>query len=370
MATTNTLITPDIVAREALIALENNLVMAGLVHRDYSDEFKQVGDTVTIRKPAVFEAKTFTSATDPQNVTETSIDVKLDTHLDVTFALGVKELTLDIVNFRTQFIDPAMRAHAQAIDLKLCNLYKGIPSFYGTAATTPDALEDIAGVRKMLNDQKVPMGERRLVIDSTAEAEFLVLDAIINAEKSGTTEALRNANLGRLMGFGVYMDQNIRTHDSGGDTACAIDNKGTAYAVGATAIHVDGLSAAMVAGDAIKVGSEYYSIASVGTLDTADQDLVLGEPIRTAANFVDDVAVTVLADHTANMAFHRNALALVTRPLAPPLGAARAEVLSWNGISVRVVYAYDSASKVDTISLDLLCGAKVIYPELACRLLG
>ena len=40
----NTFLTPDIIAKEALMVLENNLVMAGLVHRDYSPEFAKVGD--------------------------------------------------------------------------------------------------------------------------------------------------------------------------------------------------------------------------------------------------------------------------------------------------------------------------------------
>ena len=44
----NVFLTPDIIAREALIVLENNLVMANLVHRDYSDEFVSVGDTAVL----------------------------------------------------------------------------------------------------------------------------------------------------------------------------------------------------------------------------------------------------------------------------------------------------------------------------------
>ena len=48
----NTFLTPDIIAREALMVLRNNAVMANLVHRDYSDEFVNgVGDTITVRKP-------------------------------------------------------------------------------------------------------------------------------------------------------------------------------------------------------------------------------------------------------------------------------------------------------------------------------
>ena len=42
----NTFLTPDIIAKEALMVLENNLVMAGLVNRDYSPEFAKVGDTL------------------------------------------------------------------------------------------------------------------------------------------------------------------------------------------------------------------------------------------------------------------------------------------------------------------------------------
>ena len=53
----NTLIKPSVVAREALMVLRNNAVMANLVHRDYSSEFVAgVGDTITVRKPTTFVA--------------------------------------------------------------------------------------------------------------------------------------------------------------------------------------------------------------------------------------------------------------------------------------------------------------------------
>lgn len=43
----NTILTPNVIANEALMVLKNNLVMANLVHRDYEKEFVKVGDTVT-----------------------------------------------------------------------------------------------------------------------------------------------------------------------------------------------------------------------------------------------------------------------------------------------------------------------------------
>lgn len=72
----NTFLTPDIIAREALMQLRNNAVMAQLVHRDYSSEFAgAVGDTISIKKPASFVAKEFGTEIELQDATEGSIDV-------------------------------------------------------------------------------------------------------------------------------------------------------------------------------------------------------------------------------------------------------------------------------------------------------
>ena len=117
----NTFLTPSVVAREALMVLENNLVMANLVHRDYSDEFVQVGDTVTIRKPAKFTAKNFAGAIVRQDASEGSVAVKIDRHRDVSFEVTSREMTLDIRDFSSQLIAPAMRAIAQAVDEDLLN---------------------------------------------------------------------------------------------------------------------------------------------------------------------------------------------------------------------------------------------------------
>ena len=69
----NTILTPNIIANEALDVLRTNAVMANLVHRDYSSEFVAgVGDTITVRKPATFEAKEFTTEVEVQDATAAS----------------------------------------------------------------------------------------------------------------------------------------------------------------------------------------------------------------------------------------------------------------------------------------------------------
>ena len=95
----NQILTPQIIANEALMVLESNLTMANLVHRDYSKEFVQVGDTITVRKPSKFVAKNFIGETEEQNLSEGSVPVKLDRYRDVTIPVTSKEMTLDIKDF-------------------------------------------------------------------------------------------------------------------------------------------------------------------------------------------------------------------------------------------------------------------------------
>ena len=110
----NTILTPNVIANEALMVLKNNLVMANLVHRDYENEFVKVGDTVTARRPSKFVAKNFTGAVDPQDLNEGGVPVKMDRLRDVTVQITSKEMSLDLRDFSAQVIEPAMTAIASA----------------------------------------------------------------------------------------------------------------------------------------------------------------------------------------------------------------------------------------------------------------
>lgn len=75
-------------------------------------------------------------------------------------------------------------------------------------------------------------------------------------------------------------------------------------------------------------------------------------------------------DSEASLAFHRTAIAFVTRPLMLPEGAARAEYAQYKGIGVRVVWDYNSKYKRDEISFDLIFGVKVLDPARAVVIYG
>ena len=366
----NTFLTTQEIAREALIRLRENQVMARLVHTDYSNEFGSKGDTINVRKPAVFTANEFTSTISAQDVSESSVAVALDKIADVSVAITSKQMTLNIEDFGTQVLDGAMNAIAQKIDSDLHALHVDIPYSFGTAGTTPDALSDLAGARKILQDNKVPATMRNLVMDTSAEAEFLALDAVVNADKSGSTAALRDANLGRLMGFDVYASQNVADFTTT-ITAAATPLTAGVTAAGATTINIDSassLTGVVAKGTIIQIGA--YEFVATANATAASNAVAVPVYPAVPAEIADNTAVTFIGSHTANLAFHKNAFAFVNRPMALPSGGADGYQTSFEGLSIRVTQDYSISTKTETMSFDILYGVKTLYPELAGKLLG
>lgn len=278
----NTFLTPSIIAKEALMVLRNNAVMANLVHRDYSEDFAAVGDKITVRKPATFTADEYSGSIRVQDATESGVEVKMDKLLDVSFAVTSKQMTLDINDFSEQLLVPAMQAFADKIDKALIGLESNVTN----RVTSTEAKADMIAARKFLTNAAAPLTDRHYVYNADVEAELLATDLFVNASAVGDEgTALREASLGRKFGMDCYVDQNI-------------------------------------------------------------------EPAAEAGN-------------AEAVAFHKNAFALVTRPLALPQGAANAHIENYDGFALRVVYGYDMDKKTDTVSIDMLCGVAVLDEQLA-----
>lgn len=106
----------------------------------------------------------------------------------------------------------------------------------------------------------------------------------------------------------------------------------------------------------------------------------IGTPTATSLTIDRPTAVTVANTNKVGigpkgeycLAFHRNAIALVTRPLATPKAGAGAlsAVANDNGLAVRVVIAYDPYKQGHLVTVDLLCGIEVLDTNLGCVILA
>ena len=356
----NTFLTPKIIANEALMVLESQLTMANLVHRDYSQEFVKVGDTITVRKPAKFVAKNFVGTTHGQDITEGSVDVKMDRFRDVTVNVTSKELTLNIKDFSAQVVTPALSAIAQAIDMDL--LAVGVEKAGKTAivSSTPK-LDDIAGVGKALDMSKAPLQNRRLVLPAEIRYKYNTLDNFAKQCYAGDSRALRDAEIGKVYTCETFASENCP------HSAAATPGTVTAYKVAGTKdtqqFTVTGGNPAtgkIAAGDQLIVGGYLYTVTEDLTLTSGGGTLKVDQNLP--ADIEETDAKVISKAHA--LGFHRNGIALVTRQLELPMGASKAHIASANGLAVRVVMDYDSTSKTDSISFDIIYGIKELDTSL------
>lgn len=356
----NEFLTPKIIANEALMVLESQLTMANLVHRDYSQEFVKVGDTITVRKPAKFVAKNFVGTTHGQDITEGSVDVKMDRFRDVTVNVTSKELTLDIKDFSAQVVTPALSAIAQAIDMDLLAVGVEKAGKTATVSSTPK-LEDIAGVGKALDMSKAPLQNRRLVLPAEIRYKYNTLDNFAKQCYAGDSRALRDAEIGKVYTCETFASENCP------HSAAATPGTVTAYKVAGTKdtqqfTVTEGTPATgkIAKGDQLIVNGYLYTVEEDLTLSSG------GGTLKVDQNLPADVSATdakVISKAHA-LGFHRNGIALVTRQLELPMGASKAHIASANGLAVRVVMDYDSASKTDSISFDIIYGIKELDTSL------
>jgi len=213
----NNFLTPDIIAQAALATLYETTVMAQLVHRDYEPEFvPKRGGKVTVRKPATFVAEEFVQADgiNVQDAAEDGVLVELNHFADVSFAVTSRHLSLDILDFSAQLLDPAMEAISQKIDRDVLSLRDDVTQEVGVvggdvmhAWSDPRSLID-AG--RVLDEANAPERERRGVVGPLMAANWVADPLFHEADKRGSTEGLIEAGIGRKFGFDTYKTQNVR----------------------------------------------------------------------------------------------------------------------------------------------------------------
>jgi hypothetical protein len=377
MANTLGYYNPLFYAQEALIQLEKALGMASRVHRGYEQERRSFnrGEYINIRKPSTFSAQDAPATA--EDIVSESVQIQLAYWREVKFKLTDKELAFTSQMIIDEHIRPAAYALADDVDLKLAALYADIPWYHDLASTT--AVTDVTGTRKVMVDNAVPLGGENVyyMVGSAFEKGLLDLAAFTQHQGGGerAVESQRRGYLGKRYGFEFFTNQNTPSHTAGtcADATGAID-LGAGYSKGDTTIHIDGVTdgGTWKAGDSFVIdgNTQRYAVTADVTFTGGEADVTFTPGL--AADVANDAVVTGRVDtHTANLAFHRNAFALVMAPLpdmAKNLGAQVVTVIDpITGLSIRSrVYYVGNSSEVH-VALDILYGVKTLDPNLAVR---
>jgi len=155
-----------------------------------------------------------------QEITFVSEIITLDKHKAIYCELERIAAIQANVDVRGEIIEEMALELALQIDKDLIVELKDISSAAPdhwldyAAAGGPIAQADILEARRLLSVQKVPMNDRYLVISPTQEKAMLLISDFVRADQYGSSEGLRNGELGRIYGFTVLVHTELDAVDS------------------------------------------------------------------------------------------------------------------------------------------------------------
>lgn len=364
----------------AMIEMQNALGMASTVYRDYSPEVMQKGSTVSIRVPSTFTATDEPSDTSP--ITTSYKNISLSSWSGCRIAITDKEFACSDERLISDHIRPMVYAIASRVDTELNSLYKKIP--WSVNVSTEPSVTDLINARETLFTNKAPVNDASnffLEMDPATEAGYLGLQAFSQNQGSGNygINTQLTGNLGPRYGFNTYMNQNVASHTKG--TAAA--TSGTlatvsSYSAGESLVSFDAtvVTGNVVPGDIIYFAghSQQYTITNTIVADLNRFNGVTFTP-ELQEDLQDNEAVTLVLNTGAqNLAYHRNAFALIVRPLPDygnmdNIGVMAATITDEkNGLALRTRYFYDGKNSQLNFAIDFLYGLDVLYENLGCRL--
>lgn len=415
---TNSVLTIDVIAKESVRILDNELVMAKKVYRGLESEFGsakngfEAGDTVSMRRPTDFTVRDGAVSVN-QDITEGKVALTVDKQKGIDFGFTSKELTLSIGELSERVIKPAMVQLANKIDQDLMGLYKYVPSWVGTPGNTVNSYGDFAKAPERMDEYAIPTDGRAAVL-SPADHWGLLGSQTSLYIQDAAKGAYRKGSLGEIGGVDTYMSQNVPTHVAGNwasGSSVAVDGALTASTTSYAAVKdtmlqtvtFDTFTAtapAPLPGDVFEIADVWavnpvtkarlpfkkqFTVISVANASGNQCDITFypamiwdgafkNIDVTTGVTDLDGKAVTALGTagtgYRQNLVFHPNAFALAIVPMVSPPGAAEVSRKTYKGTSVRLIPTYDGTNDRSNFRLDVLYGVKAIDPRLATRLSG
>lgn len=385
MANTLTDVMPKILAI-GLQRLRKRLVMPRLVNTDFSPDTATRGNTVNIPVPPSITTRAVSPDVTPTAApahTQSTVPIALDQWYEAPIVFTDKE-RLEVLDRSVQMaVEAAADALAERVNASIMGLYDEVYSIVGTAGTTPftggspNTYAVASEARKVLNTNKAPMGERRIVVDPDAEEAAINLSEFADSSFAGSPDVLIEGDIGRKLGFDWFMDQQVPSHTAGSITTGAVAKAATNQALGTKAVVCTTAASTgavdLKKGDIITFAGDsqtYVVTADVAEASAASDFSLNIEPgLKVALEGGEDLTLT--ATHVSNLAFHRDAFAIAVRQFLPP-SAPQAQVMTMvdqaTGLPLRLEVTRQN--RQDYWAFDLLWGVKSIRPELAVRIAG
>ena len=391
----NTLLTSDIITREAQRILHQKLNFIGRVNRSYDDSFAKsgakIGDTLRIRLPTQYTVTDGATISTQDSVQEnTSLTVNNRKHVAMDFT--DEELALDIDRFSELHLEPAMAVLAANVESDmLANVYKDVYNQINNVASDI-TYKLVAKGRQKLVDNLSPM-DNTVTASLNTEDTVDLNDAVKGLFNPQTTlsDQYREGMIGRQSGFTFYENTFMPRHATGTDDGTGDYLANSAVAQTGTSATVNTGTGTMTVGDVFTIAGvnrvhpetkvdtgkaqQFVVTTAVGasatTINFLPEIIVTGGQQNVTNGIADNSAFTKIggasAAHDISLGFHRDAFAFATADLPLPNGMDMASRKIQDGLSLRFVRGFDINNSTFVSRFDILYGYKTIRPQLAFR---
>jgi hypothetical protein len=388
----NTLLTSDIITREALRILHQKSTFLSRINRQYDNSFAQssakIGDTLRIRLPNQYTVRDGPTYAGQDTVEEsTSLAVRSIKGVDMTFTQ--EDLTMKLDDFSANVIEPAIAGLAASIEADC--LAQACNDVYQVVGSTADAItfRDIMLGRKRLNDSLAPSSNRTALLNTTDNVELV--DALKGLFQDSTNVAKQYTEgyMGRTGGFDFMESTLFSRHNRGAADVNYLTNSATAQ-TGNSLIVDTGAGAASV-GDVFTIGGVFevhpetkvstgvlkqFVVTSAyaggaGTIQFSPAIVTTGGRQNVSNGAANNQPVlfygTASTAFGQSLLFNRDAFTFATADFIMPSGVDMAARKTIDGISMTMARQYDIDLPGFKTRIDVLYGFKTIRPELAVR---
>ena len=392
----NSILTPTAVTREALRVLHQKLNFVGNIVRDYDDSFAKkgakIGDTIKVRLPNQYTVRSGATLS-AQDTTESSVSLQIATQKGVDLNFSSAELTLSLDDFSERILNPAMSVLAAAIEADALSMALDVYNSVNNVGSAI-ALSKVLGARKLLQDNLTPNdGERTVLLNTQDNVDLIDSLKGLFQDSEAIKKQYKEGIMGRTSGFDFYENTllaNQQTGTAASATTYTINGasqvgSGVVVATGATtfkkgdvvtfagcnSVHPETKASSGVLQQFVLTADH---AGGAGTLAIAPAIVTSGAYQNVSASPNNGGAVVKVGGASAiykpSLAFHKQAFAFATADLLMPGGVdfVAREVI--DGVSMRIVRAYDINNDKFPCRLDVLYGYKTLRAQLAARILS
>lgn len=391
----NTILTPTAVTREALRILHQKLNFVGSITRDYDSSFAKsgakIGDTLKIRTPnqyTVRSGKTLSA----QDTTENSVSLQITSQKGVDVNFSSAELTLSLDDFSKRVLEPAMSVLAANVEYDAMSMYKDVYNsvWNGGSAMT---LAKVAQARTMLQNALAPSSDRTANLNPQDMQDVVTAGSTLFNSQTDIAKQYREGFVGRQGGFDYAENTMWPSHTRGAANGSYVVNTSTGVTSGSATIAVTAGSNAASKGDVLTIvginavhpetkqdtgklqqfvltadyagGAGNISVSPTPITSGAQQNVVInGAGAGKAVVFAGTASTAV----GTSLAYQEGAFAFATADLIMPKGVDWSAREVMDGISLRIVRAYDINNDNLPCRIDVLYGYKTLRAQLAARL--